>query len=137
MSYFIGLYHLVCRFFLFITNTKHRLIQKRSWSRTVFSTYFQPTIALDEFATLPLIKVVLTSCQRYCVRGWGDIAGNSLYADSCKGSRQIYIQCWVVLSIIKKMKRGTEILEHRVKQGISREEIFEQRPEWRERSHVV
>lgn len=47
MSYFIGLYHLMYRFFLFITNIKHWLIiynrrkQKRSWSRIVFSAYFQ------------------------------------------------------------------------------------------------
>ena len=35
------------------------------------------------------------------------------------------------------MKRDMEILEHTVKQGMSREETFEQRPEWRERNHVA
>ena len=47
-------------------------------------------------------------------------------------SKHIDIQCWVV-SIVRKMKRNKEVLEHRVKQGIFKEEIFEQRPEWSER----
>lgn len=72
MSYFIGLYHLMYRFFLFITNIDHWLIicngrkQKRSWFKTVFSTYFQPTCTLEEWDTAPLIEAcshgVILSC---------------------------------------------------------------------------
>lgn len=60
MSYFIGLHYLMCRFFLFITNTETLQLKeaKWSWSRPVFSIYFQPTDTLKEDGTFPLVEVV-------------------------------------------------------------------------------
>lgn len=59
-SYFIGLHYLMCRFFLFITNTETLQLKeaKWSWSRPVFSIYFQPTDTLKEDGTFPLVEVV-------------------------------------------------------------------------------
>lgn len=63
MSYFIGLYHLMHGFFLFITNIEHRLIicnrrkQKWSCSRTVFSTDFQLTNTPGEHDGVPWLGV--------------------------------------------------------------------------------
>ena len=63
MSYLIGLYHLMYRFFLFITIIGRWLIicngrrQKRSWFKTVFSTYLPPTGTLEDCDTAPLMGV--------------------------------------------------------------------------------